>query len=151
MYLFVFLWFGVKYESFQILWDSRVEQETIHEIAPGCFIIKWEYEFYDVKGQDRGRTEMYGNEMQAIIQQDSSAVDWSPRTGVSVLLKRPLHKRASQCHIWMHVEAVIVYDVEELMARLFIVTEPLKRSVLPPTIFHQLDGSTVAMQRSAVA
>ncbi len=76
------------------------------------------------------RTRSWKN--RKVWQQDSSAVDWSPRTGVSVLLKRPLHKRASRCHIWMHVEAVIVYDVEELMARLFIVTEPLKRSVLPP-------------------
>lgn len=61
----------------------------------------------------------------------------------------------------MHVEAVIVYDVEELMARLILVSSlSIHRDRAPymlcltltaPTVFHQHDGSTVAMQRCAVA
>lgn len=58
----------------------------------------------------------------------------------------------------MHVKAVIVYDVEELMARLILVfslsihhDRAPQMLCLTPTIFHQHDGSTVAMQRSAVA
>lgn len=56
----------------------------------------------------------------------------------------------------MHVKAVRVYDVGELMARLILVSSlSIHRDRAPlsltPTIFHQHDDSTVAMQRSAVA
>lgn len=59
----------------------------------------------------------------------------------------------------MHVKAIIVHGVEELMVHLILVSNlsihpdraPQTLSVLTPTIFHKPDDSTVAMQRSAVA